>query len=359
MKTEIKKLEKSEVEISGSLPAESFMEYEKKAILSLGKEIEIDGFRKGHALEDVLKSKISNSVLLDHMAELAISELYPQILEQDKIDAIGRPEITIVKLAKDNPLEFKIKTAVVPEVKLPDYKKLAAKEAGKEKEKIEVTEKEIEDAIMDIRKMRAAHMKIPHTHEHTEGEEEHDHGHEETSETTKDALPEFNLEFVKTLGEFKDIEDFKIRLTDNIKTEKENKAREKRRVAILEAIIDKTNIEVPEILTQAELDKMIMRMEADISAMGMQFEDYMKHLGKTREDLRKDLFPDAEKRAQVELLIHKIADEEKVAPDEEKVASEVAHLMEHYKGADPLRARAYVENMFTNEKVLEFLENQK
>jgi hypothetical protein len=53
------------------------------------------------------------------MAELALSEHYPKIIEQEKIDAISRPEIAITKLARKNPLGFKIKTAVLPEIKLP------------------------------------------------------------------------------------------------------------------------------------------------------------------------------------------------------------------------------------------------
>ena len=58
---------------------------------------------------------------------MALSEYYPKILEENKIDAISRPEISITKLARKNPLGFKIKTATMPEMKLPDYKQIAKK----------------------------------------------------------------------------------------------------------------------------------------------------------------------------------------------------------------------------------------
>ena len=56
---------------------------------------------------------------------MALNEHYPKIIEEEKIDAISRPEISITKLARKNPLGFKIKTAVLPEIKLPDYKNIA------------------------------------------------------------------------------------------------------------------------------------------------------------------------------------------------------------------------------------------
>ena len=105
-----------------------------------------------------------------------------KILENEKLDVISRPEISITKLARNNPLGFKIKTALLPEIKLPKYKEISKKtisEITAAEKNIEVTEKEIEDTIMDIRKSRAhkVHMAESVPHEHKEGEE-HDHSHE-------------------------------------------------------------------------------------------------------------------------------------------------------------------------------------
>lgn len=64
--------------------------------------------------------------ILETMTELALRDLYPKILEGEKIDAIGRPRIEITKLAAGSPLGFKITTAVYPKFALPDYRALAA-----------------------------------------------------------------------------------------------------------------------------------------------------------------------------------------------------------------------------------------
>ena len=98
-------------------------------------------------------------------------------------------------------------------------------------------------------------------------------------------------------------------------------------------------------------------MESDITQMGLKFEDYLKHLNKTREDLVKEVRPDAEKKAKLGLVLNEIAKIEKLIPDPEQVSKEVAQILEHYKDADPERAKIHAENVLTNEKVFILLEN--
>jgi FKBP-type peptidyl-prolyl cis-trans isomerase (trigger factor) len=75
--------------------------------------------------------------------------------------------------------------------------------------------------------------------------------------------------------------------------------------------------------------------------------------------LRKEWRPDAEKRAKLQMIIRTISDKENLKPSEEEIEKEVGNIMAVYKDADPVRARAYIENMLENEKVFKFLEDQK
>lgn len=358
MQVKIKKLPKSEIEIEGELEMEVFESYFTKALKKLGGNLKLDGFREGKIPEKTLLSNIPEINILEEMAEMAIAEHYPKIIagetDSEKIDAIGRPEISITKLARKNPLGFKIKTAVLPKIKLPDYKDIAKKIVSKitdAEKNIFVTEEDLENTIMDIRKSRAPKKNVAE-HVHKEGEE---HKHEEVE---KGELPEFNDKFVQALGPFKDVEDFKIKLKENIKLEKENQAKEKTRLKIIEKIIEDSDIDVPEILIEIETDKILYRMESDITQMGLKFEDYLKHLNKTKEDLRKEFRIDAEKKAKLALILNEIAKVEKIVADPEQVVKEVAAILEHYKDADPERARMHTENVLTNEKIFQLLENQ-
>ncbi len=352
MQVTVRKLPKSEVEIEGELDAELFETYYVRALKKIGENLEVDGFRKGKVPENILASKIPEINILEEMAQIALNEHYPKIIEQEKIDAISRPEISITKLARKNPLGFKIKTAVLPEIKLPDYKNLAKQIISSitEKEKeVTVTDDELENTILDIRKSRAPkiHMKDALN---------------TSAEASGDPAPldlaEFNDEFVKALGPFQNVEDFKTKLRENIKLEKENQIKEKTRLKIIEKILDGSAIEVPDILIEIELNKILQRMESDITQMGLKFEDYLKHLNKTIENLRGEFRTDAEKKAKLALALSEMAKIEKIVAPEEEIANEVAHILEHYKDADPKRARMHAESVLTNEKIFQFLESQ-
>jgi trigger factor len=161
---------------------------------------------------------------------------------------------------------------------------------------------------------------------------------------------------VQALGPFENVADFKDKLKENIKLEKGNLQKEKTRLKIIEKVIEDSEIDVPEILINAEVNKIIYRMESDITAMGLKFEDYLKHLNKTIEDLQKEFQKDGEKKAKLSLVLHKIGQIENIKADEDAVNKEVDMILEHYKDADPERAKAHAENVLTNEKIFQFLE---
>ncbi len=360
MKTTIKKLDKSEVEITGGLEWAEFAKYEEKALEKIGERMELPGFRKGKAPANIIKENTNEMMLLEEMAEKALGENYVKILEENKIDAIGRPQISITKIGKGSDLEFKIVTAVLPEMKLGDYKKIAKAENGKEesKKEIVVEESEIEKVIKDLRKMRAE--QASHSHEGHENmtEEEHAKVHAEVKEIPESDWPAFDDEFAKSFGSFKTAEELKEKIKSNLLIEKTTEAKDKVRLAIVEELVKQTEGEIPEILIQSETDKMLYRLEADITNAGLKVEDYLKQIGKTEEDLRTEWKADAEKRAKLQIIIHSISEKEGLKPTEEEVANDVVKITEMYKDADPSRARAYVEQMLENEKVFAFLEKQ-
>ncbi len=351
MQTTIKKLDKSEVEITGTMPASDFEKYEDKALSVIGARLELPGFRKGKAPAAVIKEHVTEMMILEEMAEQALSAAYAGIIEDNKIDAIGRPQIAITKIAKGSDLEFKIITAVLPEMKLPDYKTLAKKHAENPdfKKEIPIDEAQVEKTILDLRKMRA-HQAMP-AHEHQDNEEAH-------PELTEEELPAFDDTFVKSFGDFADTEAFKNKIRENLKTEKETEQKDKLRLAIVEELVAGTQGEIPEILIESETDKILYRLQADITNMGFKFDEYLIQVGKTEEELRNEWRADAEKRAKLQMIIHTIADKESIKPTEEELEKEVQNILTAYKDADPIRARAYVENMLENEKVFQFLENQ-
>lgn len=351
-KPTITKLAKSRVEIKASVDAKKFDSYKTKALENIGQVAKVDGFRPGHVPTSVLEKHVGDAGILDEMAQMAIMEAYPAILIDNKIDAIGRPEIGITKVAMGNDLEFTVTTAVLPTVTLADYKKVA-KDANKVEVTATVEDSEIDSALLELRQMRA-HQKM-----HDDGHEHHDHDHTKIDE--KD-LPELTDEFVQSMGKFEGIEDFKTKLRENLLKEKTDREIEKKRIVLVDGIIDGSTIDLPDMLVDFELDKMMQQFAHDISMMGMTMEDYMKRIEKTEADLKKDWLENATKRAKMQLILDEIAAKEKLAPTDVEIQGEVSKILDMYQNKADIseeRARAYVTQILTNAKVFEYLESVK
>jgi trigger factor len=231
----------------------------------------------------------------------------------------------------------------------------------KDGETIEVTEKDINDVVEELRKGRANR----HAHEHVHGEDcDHDHAEEEVKEGTESkeevTLPEVNDEFAQGFGEeFKTVDDLKKKIGDNLKLEKEQKLREKRRTAIMEKLVAETKAELPEVVVEGELTNMMHQMKSDITRFGGTWEDYLAHAKKTEDEIKAEWKDDAHKRALSQILLHKIAQAEKLTATEEEVEVELVRLLATVQDADEERAKAYLYQALTNDKVLRFLEESK
>jgi len=315
---EIKKLEKSRVEITASIDKDYFKTFRNQALSNINNEITIDGFRKGKIPENILIQKVGEMTILEEMAELALSKAYPEIIIKEKIEAIGRPEISITKIALDNPLEFKIITSIIPEIKIGDYKKIAKEIMNKPEDKIEVTEKEVNEAIERIMKSHSDHTG-------------HDHESTEFKEKVKLALFE----------------------------DKKLQAQEKRRIAFSDAILEASSLEIPELLINSETQRIEAQFSDDVKRMGVTIEDYLKHAKKTIDDLRIEWRPHAEKKAKLQLILNDIVRLEKINVDVKEIEEEVKNILAHYKDANQELAYTYAETVLTNEKVYKFIESQK
>jgi len=389
----------SQVKIAGEIPYTELERERAAAIKKLGQNIEMAGFRKGHIPENILVEKIGDMTLMNEMAERALAKVYPIILKEKGIDAIGYPQIQITKIAKNNPLGFTATVAVLPEIKLPDYKTIAT-ELNKEKENTAVTEEELEQQIKDIQRQKAAYERLqakaamkakaeavkkdlngvtqlptPESepiHEHDHQEETHVHAdgtihagpaHDEAENVDLENIkvPELTDDYVKTLGQpgqFETVDDFKQKLKEHLEIEKERELTAKHRAKVTDAIVAVTDLDLPTILVDSELGQIKAQMAEDLNRANMKLEEYLKHIKKTEEELVAEWKPAAEKRAKLQLVLNEIAKQENLKADESEVKTQVDMLMSQYKDADESRVRVYVASMLQNEAVMRFLENQ-
>jgi len=100
----------------------------------------------------MVEDKLKPEALLMEAGDHAVKHVYSDYVIEKKLEPVGEPEVSIIKIAKGNPFIFKVKITVLPDVELSDYKAIASKIKGKE---ISVTEEEVQDTLNYLQKTRA------------------------------------------------------------------------------------------------------------------------------------------------------------------------------------------------------------
>lgn len=422
MDVKIKTLPKSQVELLIEIPSKKMGGFLDKAITVLSKDLKLKGFRPGKVPKDVAEKHIDSKAILEKGAEIAVQETYPQAILENHIEAIGLPKVEILKIARKNPLIFKAQVAVLPKVKLGDYKNIKAK-----KREIGVGEDEVASALDWLRKSRAKYITVSRpcqkgdrvevdfesflvgvpledgsskNHPLILGEGKFVPGFEDNVEGMKQdeeknfsitfpqdyykkdlagqkidfkvkmelvqkvELPELNDEFSKNLGEFPNLESLKKSIKDGLWREKEQKETQRFREEILEKIVEKSAMELPDVLIESELDKMVKELEVSLKNMGLELEVYLEKIKKTVEDLKKDWRDMAQKRLKAALALREIAAKEDMSISDEEIKERINRdVLSQYSSEEEARksvnmdeVEEYMRGAVRNEKTLELLE---
>jgi len=360
----------STVKITAGIPFEVLSTYRETAIKHLGKDMDVDGFRKGHVPEKVIVDRVGEMAVLTEMAERALARAYPKIIKEHALDAIGYPSISITKIAPDNPLEFTATVAVMPDVMLPDYKTIA-KDINAKRESDTVSEQEVNDQIQDVLRQKAAYERLQQSAKASKDASGNESsGGNVTELPTPDTVkkdgdekepevPELTDDLVRTLGtpgQFKDVADFRAKIREHLEARKKQDAISKHRAKLTDAIVEKTSVTLPQVMIDAELNQMFAQMQEDMKRAGITMDDYLAHIQKTKDVLRGEWQPLAEKRAKLQLALNAIAENEEIRADKRDVNHQTDHILEQYKDADEHRVRTYVESVLRNDQVIEMLE---
>ena len=328
----VKRLPDSEVEITGEVPFDVVAPYREHALVEIAESLELPGFRKGKVPTDMALKKVGEMAVLEEAVEHVMRDLYPEIVEAHKLDVVARPDIRVTKLAPNNPIALTILTALYPEVTLPkNYKKIG--ESITLETALPATDEELNQTLEQLRQSRKT-----------------------KKEDGSEVVPELTDEFAKSIGAFENLNALKTQIKKGITEEKQRAAKDARRGKIVEALLEKTDAEIPKVFIESELDKIINQMREDVSRFGLTLEGYLTQTKKTEEQVRGEFRDQAKKRAKLQLALNKIAAEEKVEANKEEIETEMKHALEHFPDARPELVRIHIETVMRNEKTLQLLE---
>ena len=319
----------SEVEMAGDIPFEALAPYRAKALAHIAEHMELPGFRPGKVPQEMALKKAGELPVLEEALELFIKDFYPELITERKVEAVGRPDIRVTKLAPGNPVGLTVRATVYPEVVLPkDWKKLH--ETIALEPSMQATDEEVAKTLEDLRQSRKK----------------------------DEVVPELSDEFAKSIGAFENLEHLKTQIHKGIGEEKAHKARDARRGKLIEALLQKTTLSVPRLFVESEQDKIMSQMREDVKRFGMELEEYFKKTNKTEEGVRQEFRDQAMKRAKLQLVLNKIATEEKLDAEETAVATEMKHAFEHFPEANPELLKIHIETVLRNELALKLLEGE-
>lgn len=285
MQTTVQNLSKSQVEIKIEVAPEEFQSFIEKAVSVLGENIEVEGFRKGKAPKEVIWEKVGEQNIMQQAAQECIKDVYPKAAKEKNIEPLGQPAVEIMKLVRDNPFEFKVKVAVMPEIKLPDYKKIASQI---KKQDVKVSQAEI----------------------------------------------------------------------DHLMEQKEKKEKERLRQEILEKITKDSELEVPDVLIESEKARMLADIKMQVPQMlGISFDDYLKKINKTEQNLVVSFKEEAETRVKTSLILREIEKQENINLTEKEMEDKMQEIAQMAPGLDKDQLREYTESVLKNEKAFQILED--
>ena len=395
--------------------------YTDKALDKMSKNIKIDGFRDGKVPKDVARKELGEPALFQEASGMAIENSYSEIIKENNLNPLGQPKAEITKAAPGNPLEYKITISVLPEVKLGDYQKVSGKVKVKE-----VKDELVEQKIKILQKKKASYLTKDEPaqkgdrveidfesrmegvkieggeskhHPLVIGEEKFVPGFEKNligmkkddvkefdlafpenyhkkdlagknahfkvmmNIIQKVNLPEINDDFAKGLGKFEGLADLQKNIKKGMEIEEKNKAQEEHRNKLVAEVAQKTTMEIPEILVEAELEKMINELKSNINQTGVIFEEYLKNLNTDLEKLKKEWKEMAEKRVKTGLVIREISIKEEIKLEDSEIEERANQVLKFYPNEEEVRKKLDMEKFkehtagaLVNEKVFEILE---
>ncbi|MBR0479744.1 trigger factor [Candidatus Saccharibacteria bacterium] len=389
MKTKLKKLSDSRVEITVTLEKDNLSSAKAKALEKLAKEVKVEGFRKGKVPAEIAKKFIPENDLNAETIDIAVRMTVISAFQKEEKSPLVLPAVNVTKYVPDETAEYTATADIIPEIKLGDYKKLGVKF-----EEVKVAKKDIDEVLNNIAKSFAEKKTVKRAAAKDDeviidfagkkdgvafpggaakdyrltlgsgtfipGFEDGIIGHEPGdkfelkltfpkdygvkdlagAKTVFDVLVKqvnevkkatIDDEMAKKCGPFKTLDELKKDIEKNLAAQNTHRLEEKFKNDLIQELVKKSKIPTPEILVDDQMRALKDDISRNAASQGMSFEDYIKNAGETVENWEKEARKIAEERVKASLALQTLAVEEKITVSDELVAAKIAELKDVYK----------------------------
>lgn len=389
MSVKVEKLENSMAKLTVEVPAEELEKALDRAYNKNKNKLNVPGFRKGKAPRNIIEKMYGPEIFYEDAANDLVEREYEKAYDECGEDIVSSPEIEVVEIEKGKPFVFTATVALKPEIKLGKYKGVKI-----EKVETEVTDEEVDAAIEKERENSARTVAvdrpvkdkdltvidfegfvdgkafeggkgenypltigsgvfIPGFEEQLigakKGEEvevkvtfPEDYQAEElkgkeavfkckVNEIKEKELPELDDEFASEVSEYDTFAEYKEATKKNLSEKKAEDAKTIKEDRVIEAIIEASEINIPEAMLETEKRQMVQDFAQRIQSQGLSMQQYAQFTGVTAESLLEQAGPSAEKRIKSRLVVENIVKAEKIEVTEEEYEKELERLSESYQ----------------------------
>ena len=420
----VEEQEKGLVKITFTVSVSEQQPFLEAAAEHISEHSTIPGFRPGKAGYEVVKQRVGEAKIMEEALEKIVRSLFVKALLDNEIDTVGSPKIDVEKMAPGNELVFTAEVTRMPAVKeLADFKtfsvqgkvpevadhdvELALKDLTRMQTKevravsgsiVKGTDKAV--VSMDMKKAGvpieggqspnhavylAEEYYIPGFKEQLIGLKEGDAktftlafpadhaqaflaGQDIDFEVVLKELfhlepPQMDDSFAQSLG-LKDFAMMRDLIHKNLLDEKIREEQMRQEKEALELIANKTQFEnIPDLLLNEEIEKMLRELKGRVEEQGMDFEKYIQSLEKTLVQVKLDFTPQALMRIKVAIAMREIAKRENLTVSDEELDKELDDVAARYEDAEDKKRiytpeyRQYFEQVVLNRKVIELVKN--
>ena len=400
MKTTVKKLSDTKVELTISLGSEELSAAEQVALTKMAADVKVPGFRKGKVPVSVAAKHVNPAALQEQTLDNALSKAVAEAFMAEKIQALDRPAVDVKKFVPGQELEFTAEVEIIPPVKLGNYKKLKAKRQAVKVEDNEVEEiitrmrenftektevkraaKEGDEAVIDFTGKKddvpfdggaakdfalklGSGQFIPGFEEgvvgHKAGETfdlkltfPKDYHAKELAgadvvftvtlhKVNELSLPEVNDEFAAKCGPFTSVDELKADIKREITAQKEREADEKLKDDLVGELAEASKVALPELLIDDQIRSIEQDLMQNLMYRGLTLDSYLQTQKFTdKDDWRaKEARPAAEKRVKAGLVLAELSKELGVEVSHEELSTQIEAMKQQY-GKDPKIAERF------------------
>ena len=403
MKTNLLSKEKNVAKFTMEFTAEEFDQACIDAYKATKDQFSIDGFRKGKAPRSIIEKHYGEGIFFEEAVNQLFQQNYLNAVQELDLDIIDSPAAEFSEIGKGKPMTITITVPVYPVVEVKDYMGVEA-----EQEKAQVSDESVQAEIDNMLKRNArmiavereskkgdtlifdfkgfvdgeqfeggtaerhelklgSGMFIPGFEEQLEGLKAGDSKNVEVKfpenyteelagkdatfeclvhEVKEEEIPELDDEFVKDVSEFDTVdelkEDIKKKQLENAKNMVVSRAKD----AVVEKVYENNPVDVPDVMVEDEINRMIQEIGQQLSYQGLTVENYLQYMGKDMSEMRNELREDAAKKVGTRIVLMSIIDKEDIQVSEEEMEAELAKIAEAYKrDVEEIKNMIGVENL--------------